>query len=274
MPDGPGWSVPAGALGGVIARLRPSTLRRRAFKLAQRKLRARGLALVTAPSRTEGPPVWDVWDWVAQSTRIRTLIDIGANDGGYTEYLNGFFKPAAVHAFEPLAASQPSLTALDARLPHLTVHPVALADEPGEARFFQNAYAPASSLLPVSEHSRRIFPETAAQSEVTVPVARLDDILSVGSLEPDILVKIDVQGAEDRVIRGGRAVFSAAAIVLIEMSFVPFYEGQPLFEDVHSLLVACGLRLAGFKNQIDDPASGRPLFAHCLYHRPGSLRPS
>jgi FkbM family methyltransferase len=264
--------MPDRGLGNVIVRLTPPTLRRRAFKLAQRRLRGHGLALVEAPARTEGPPVWDIWDWVARSTTIRTLIDIGANDGAYSEYLNDFFKPVAVHAFEPLAATQPSLAALDARLPHLTVHPLALSDAPGVARFFQNAYAPASSLLPVSDHSRRLFPETSEQTEVTVPVARLDDVLPADTLEPDILVKIDVQGAEDRVIRGGQAVFAAAAIVLIEMSFVPFYEGQPLFEDVHSLLVECGLRLAGFKNQIDDPASGRPLFAHCLYHRPGSLK--
>ena len=105
-------------------------------------------------------------------------------------------------------------------------------------------------------------------AEVTVTVARLDDILPADSIEPDVMIKIDVQGAEDRVIRGGRAVFSRASIVLIEMSFVPFYEGQPLFEEVHRLLVDCGLRLAGIKNQINDPASGRPLFAHCLYHRP------
>jgi hypothetical protein len=33
--------------------------------------------------------------------------------------------------------------------------------------------------------------------------------------------------------------------------------------------VECGLRLAGIKNQIDNPETGQPLFAHCLYRRPG-----
>jgi len=65
-----------------------------------------------------------------------------------------------------------------------------------------------------------------------------------------------------------KAVFSAAKIVLVEMSFVPIYQGQPLFEEVHRLLERCGLRLAGFKNQIEQPQTGQPLFAHCLYHRP------
>jgi FkbM family methyltransferase len=252
------------------ARLQPSVLRRRAFKMAQRRLRAHGLSLVAAPSRMVGGPNWDVWDWVNQTARIRTVIDIGANDGAYAEYLNDFFKPSVVHAFEPLAASRVQLDELSTRMPHLTVHPIALAEEPGEATFFRNEYGPASSLLRVSDHSRRIFPETRHETMAKVAVARLDDVLPVETLERDIMIKIDVQGAEDRVIRGGTTVFSAASIVLIEMSFVPFYDEQPLFEEVHCLLEACGLRLAGFKNQINDPGNGRPLFAHCLYRRPDS----
>ena len=249
---------------------RPFTLplRRRLFKIAQRRLRRFGYSLVVAPSRGDGAPVWDVWDWVRDTTNVRTLVDIGANDGAHSEYLSGFFRPGAVHVFEPLTACQPSLAALKARLPNVTVHPVALAEAPGEATFFENGYAPASSLLRVSDISRQVFPETERETTVTVPLARLDDVLPVDTLEHDIMVKIDVQGAEDRVIKGGRAVFSAAKIVLVEMAFVPIYDGQPLFEEVHHLLEGCGLRLAGFKNQIDQPATGQPLFAHCLYHRP------
>jgi FkbM family methyltransferase len=159
-------------------------------------------------------------------------------------------------------------------MPNLKVHPVALSHEAGTATFYRNRYGPASSLLRVSEHSRRAFPETGHESPEHVVTAKLDDVLPSDSLERDILIKIDVQGAEDRVIQGGSAVFSAAAFVMIEMAFVPIYDGQPLFEEVHALLRACGLRLAGFKNQIDEAQTGQPLFAHCLYHRPAASPPS
>ena len=252
----------------MLNRILSPSLRKRLVKIAQRRARRYGFSLVTAPSRGAGAPIWDVWDWVRASTNIRTVIDIGANDGSYSEYLSGFFQPDVIHAFEPLPSCQESLAALGQRLPGLTIHQVALADAPGEATFFANGYAPASSLLRVSELSRQVFPETERETAVTVALARLDDLLPVATLERDILIKIDVQGVEDRVIKGGRAVFSAARIVLVEMSFVPIYQGQPLFEEVHRLLEACGLRLAGFKNQIDQPQTGQPLFAHCLYHRP------
>jgi hypothetical protein len=146
------------------------------------------------------------------------------------------------------------------------VLPVAVGDQEGTTTFWENQYAPASSLLPISDLTKAAFPETATSIPVSVRCARLDDILPVSSLERKIFIKMDVQGVEDRVIQGGRAVFESADTVLVEMSFQPLYDGQVLFEEVHNLLVSCGLRLAGQTNQVGD-GTGRPLFAHCVYHR-------
>jgi FkbM family methyltransferase len=247
-------------------------MRTRVRKIVQRHLRRFGYSFVPFKARGAGLPTWDVWIWLRETANIQTVIDIGANNGSYVEYLEDFFHPTAIHAFEPLPECQPTLAALRQRMPHLSIYNLALADTPGEETFFKNSYAPASSLLPVSDLSKQAFPETERQSATTVKVARLDDVLDVSTLERDILIKIDVQGVEDRVIRGGQAIFSAARVVLVEMSFTPMYEGQPLFEEVHRLLESCGLRLAGFKNQIDSVETGQPLFAHCFYRRPDDER--
>jgi FkbM family methyltransferase len=252
----------------LLSQILTPSRRRWLLKLAQRRARRFGYSLVQMPARGAGQTGWDIWTWVRDTTDIKTVIDIGANDGQYTEYLNDYFKPAKVHAFEPLPACLTKLDALRPKIPHLTIHPLAASDEDGTATFYSNEFAPASSLLQVSDLAKRAFPETERASAATVKLARLDDVLDASTLKRDVLIKIDVQGVEDRVIRGGQAVFSAAKIVLIEMSFVPVYDGQPLFEEVHRLLEGCGLRLAGFKNQIDDAQTGQPLFAHCLYRRP------
>jgi FkbM family methyltransferase len=214
------------------------------------------------------PPSKDVWSWLHSSANIGTVIDIGANTGDYAEFLESFFKPKAIFAFEPLESCQPRLQTLAEQIPHLRVFQVALADEPGEEPFWENDYGPSSSLLHVSDIHKRAFPHTASESQSRVKLARLDDVLDAATLDGDIFIKIDVQGVEDRVIKGGRAVFSAAELVLIEMSFVAMYESQPMFEEIHSLLTDCGLRFVGMKNQIDDPDTGQPLFVHCFYRRP------
>lgn len=251
----------------LVRTLVPPSIRRRAFKLVQRRLNRWGYSFVVSPPRT-GAPDWDVWDWVKQTSQIRTIIDIGANDGSFAAFLNDFFQPVALHAFEPLPSCQPALNALRARIPHLTIHQLALGEAAGELELFENAFGPASSVLPVSDVHRQAFPDAEHQGTSVVKAARLDDVLSLDALERDVMIKVDVQGVEDRVIRGGTAIFSVATVVLVEMSFVAMYEGQSMFEEVHDLLVGCGLRLAGFKNQIDEPGSARPLFAHCLYRRP------
>jgi FkbM family methyltransferase len=213
----------------------------------------------------------DIWGWLRETQRIGTVVDIGAHTGEFAAFLAGYFRPAAVFAFEPLPSCLSALRARAGGIRGLRVFDVALSDETGPVTLYANSYAPSSSVLRVSEASRTEFPETAGETPVQVSTARLDDVLRAGELERDILIKVDVQGVEDRVIRGGVRIFSAARCVLIEMSFVPMYEGQPLFEDVHTLLVNLGFRLGGFRNQVSSRRTGQPLFAHCCYLRPEGL---
>jgi hypothetical protein len=78
------------------------------------------------------PPPKDIWTWIRSSISIGTIIDIGANTGDYAEFLDSFFHPAAIYAFEPLDSCQPSLRELAQRLPRLKVFQLALADDEGE----------------------------------------------------------------------------------------------------------------------------------------------
>ena len=132
---------------------------------------------------------------------------------------------------------------------------------------FENAHAPSSSLLHVSETMSMEFPFTVTTNPAKVELARLDALLDPSRLHRDILIQIDEQGMEDKVIAGGQKVFSTAKAVYIEMSFVELYEKQPCFHEVHALLSSLGFRLAGIKNQICSQEKGRPLFAQCVYLR-------
>lgn len=208
----------------------------------------------------------DLWTWLRTSGGIRTVLDVGANNGEFAEYLSSYFDARQTIAIEPLPGCAAQIRQRDMAIRNLTVLECAVSDHVGQATLFENAYAPASSLLPVSSISTDEFPQTAGrQKEVGVAVHRLDDLVDPGTLEQSVLIKIDVQGLEDKVIRGGEKTFRAAKFVLIEMSFVPMYEGQPLFDEVHDMLVGIGYRFAGIKNQVDSPRTGQPLFMHCLY---------
>jgi len=208
---------------------------------------------------------FDFWVWLKKTQNIRTVIDIGANDGAFGQFIARYFNATSVYAFEPLPSCIPEIEKRFSNISNLKIFNVALSNYTGSETLYLNSYAPASSLLRVSDISKKEFPQTVGERPITVKVAQVDDIIDANSLIKNIFIKIDIQGMEDRVINGGKNVFSAAKCILVEMSFVPMYEGQPLFEEVHTLLVDLGYRFAGIKNQINSEKTGRPLFCHYLY---------
>jgi len=236
-------------------------------RIGRRMLNRWGYDVRRLPPATPGGPARDMWTWLQATQTFRTVIDIGANDGAFAAFLARHFRPDTTYVFEPLPRCRADLEARAATIPNLKIIPLALSDQSGRKPLYENSYHPASSLLRVSPMSKVEFPQTAVETPTIVEVARLDDVLETQPLEPDIFIKIDVQGMEDAVIRGGQRVLGRAKCVLVEMSFVPMYEGQPLFEEVHRLLEGLGFRFAGMKNQIDSPKTGQPLFAHCFYLR-------
>ena len=66
----------------------------------------------------------------------------------------------------------------------------------------------------------------------TVPVVRIDDLVSERALPAPYLLKADVEGGELRVLDGARAVLRRTELVLLEVNLFPFLEGQPQLHDV------------------------------------------
>jgi FkbM family methyltransferase len=193
---------------------------------------------------------------IAHRCRISAIIDIGANNGAFASYLSQTFACERVIAVEPLPGRREEL-----RAQGYEIHSVALSDRTGDAMFnISNADA-ASSLLPVTELCLSEFPQVAKVDQISVPVRRLDDIIAPVRSS---LIKIDAQGAELAILRGGKQVISAARLVLIEMTFRPLYQGQALFNDVHRELDLLGFDLIGFRTQTLGK-SADPLFGHAVY---------
>lgn len=226
------------------------------------------LRAIDGNSPTEKGP--DFWIWLRKTQNIKTIIDIGAYNGEFAQFLAKYFKASETYAFEPLPSCIPKIESRASKIPNLKIFNLGLSDYAGTEIFYQNNYGPASSLLQVSKQSIEEFPQTNGEQPITINLSRLDDVLDADFLKKEIFIKIDAQGVEDRVIRGGVKVFSSAKFVCIEMSIVPMYDGQPLFEEVHALLVDLGFRFSGIKNQIDSQKTGQPLFVHCLYVKAGS----
>jgi hypothetical protein len=74
--------------------------------------------------------------------------------------------------------------------------------------------------------------------EVALETRRLDDIAEIARLD---FLKIDVQGSEMAVFRGGRTHLRNAVAVQTEVCFMPLYKGQALFGEIDRELRSLGL---------------------------------
>ncbi|HSR06546.1 MAG TPA: FkbM family methyltransferase, partial [Bryobacteraceae bacterium] len=133
-----------------------------------------------------------------------------------------------IHSFEPLPDVYRELQRLAERDALMFVHQTALGDADGETEMHENVFSPSSSILPMTPAHTNAFPGTACTRSVRVPVTRLDTWASTRELPEPILVKLDVQGYEDRVVAGGEATLRRVRALIVETSFRELYQGQLL----------------------------------------------
>lgn len=199
------------------------------------------------------------FQWL-RDLNIRTVIDIGASKGNTVKEFHQLFPQAAIYAFEPLAGCAELIKKKMAGTANFCLYSLALSDHEGETTFWRSEYSGASSLLPMADLHKTLFPHTAKQFPEKVQVTTLDKVLGDKNLEKNILIKIDVQGEEGKVIVGGQEIISRAKVIICETSYQPLYENQPLFGDIFKQLSALGFVYAGIWGEdFHSPQDGRPL---------------
>jgi FkbM family methyltransferase len=200
---------------------------------------------------------------------IKTIIDVGANTGQFARAIHEVLPEASIYSYEPLRDCFVELQRTMSGIKNFQAFNTALAEIEGEAEFYRSAWSPSSSLLPMQQLHKQNFPFTSGESRETVKVRRLDDCAKELKIENEILVKLDVQGAEDKVIVGGKTLLQRAKVLVVETSMDSLYQGQPLFADIFKLLDGLKFRYKGALNQAFSPLDGSILYADSVFiHEP------
>ncbi len=205
------------------------------------------------------------WDDIAKPRGIKTILDIGANDGSFARRMRKEFPSAQIVSFEPLGDAYQALTERMRGDTKFQAYNLALGENSGESVIHRSASNPSSSLLPMGALHKKLYPKSADHTEEKITLARLDDTLRGVSLEKPILVKIDVQGFEASVIRGGKEVLSKADIILVENSFVSLYDGQALFGEIHDLLKNLGFSYRGRSETHYNTQTKEPIYEDSVF---------
>jgi FkbM family methyltransferase len=198
---------------------------------------------------------------------IMTILDVGAHQGEFASGMIRVLPKARVYSFEPLPDCYEKLTKRFSGNPRIQAFNVALSDSSGKAQFWRSSFTKSSSLLAMADLHRQAFPWTATSTAIEVSMDTLDHVSGSMELVAPVLLKIDVQGAELRVLGGARQALRKIDHVVVEASFRPLYEGQPLFDDVYRFLHAEGFRLNGVWDTLHSPMDGSALQSDMLFSR-------
>ena len=206
------------------------------------------------------------------------VIDVGAQNLSSEEHVYSELRKdghASVIGFEPLADKMAERVGEKD-----TLMLGNFIGKGGKEKFFTNKFDPTSSLYETNHDFVSQFialPEMLEHvSEELVETTRLDDIEQIKTCD---FIKLDVQGAELDVIKGGINTISEAIAIQCEVEFSEVYKNQPLFSDIDSVLRRQGFELirfinlgnAGYEGLKRPISNSRLLWAEAIYFKLPSL---
>lgn len=152
------------------------------------------------------------------------IYDIGAYTGLWTEEVIQIFPGASFFLFEAQENKSTALQQLKEQYADKVNFCISVlgADEEKQVAFHE--YETASSVL--EEHH-----DTEATTRKVV-LSRLDNIVAKNNWPLPDFIKLDTQGYELEILKGGGQALAHAEAVLMEVSFIDIYMNAPLACDV------------------------------------------
>jgi len=221
-------------LAKVARLLGPSLLRR----VPQRRwYTTLQMVLAQAPERLKlQQGVLSMWgslaNLAANGFAPRTVIDVGAWIGDWTEHAHPILPAADFLMVEANPLKQEGLQAVAARLGSRVRLRMALLGPEARKEVPFYAMEAGSSVLPEDTGFDRNL--------LALPMTTLDEVTGAPALQGPVLLKVDVQGYELEVLRGGGKTLAASEVVLLEVSLLEYNQGAPLMPDVVAFMNSAG----------------------------------
>jgi FkbM family methyltransferase len=166
---------------------------------------------------------------------LKCIVDVGANTGQWSRTLLDIATPERLIVIEPEPAAYRELQRKFEADQRVQLHHTAIGDREGTAQLKITRDTTGASLLAPREEMRAVIGSNwTVVSEVEVPITTLDRLLA--NLPEVSLLKIDVQGFEQPVLSGATKTLAKTKFLLIELNYMPQYEGGSWLGDVHDVL--------------------------------------
>jgi FkbM family methyltransferase len=164
----------------------------------------------------------------------RTIIDVGACRGDWTNLCRILFPDAAVLMIEPLEEKREYLETMALCHAGVSFMPALLGSAAcADVPFYEQDFL--SSVYPMVGKGWT--------PSCTVAMQTLDEAVAGTPFAQADLVKIHVQGSEHDVLAGAEQVLGNVEVAFLLVSLIELYDGAPAFHDIEMLMAARGFRL-------------------------------
>jgi len=201
--------------------------------------------------------------------KIDVIFDIGANEGQFGGFMRDLGYKGKMVSFEPLTKAYKTLVANSRNDSLWQVAPqMAIGDEDGEITINIANNSESSSILNMLESHTAADGASVYVGKEMVKIRKLDSVYSeyVDS-KSKIFLKIDTQGYEDRVLNGASRLLEQTIGLQLELSLIPLYNNQKLFDEMTTQLKSIGFELWSINPVFSDPHTGRQLQVDATFFR-------
>jgi FkbM family methyltransferase len=214
---------------------------------------------------------------IPKDTAQPVVLDIGGHKGESIGFLRKVFPAALIHSFEPAPEAFAELRLLENERTHC--HNVAVTDVDGPIVFYGNAVSHTNSVFRVNTDSRdslfftkqrgagHAVPEQMFNRRIEVSSVRLASFCKRHAIQHVDLMKLDVQGAERKVLDGAEGLLQATDNIVLEIMLFDYYEHQSSFLEIESALHPAGFRLFSISDISNNPMNGRTDWVEAVYRR-------
>jgi FkbM family methyltransferase len=193
--------------------------------------------------------------------KIELLFDVGANSGQYAMHARDNGYKGKIVSFEPLPDAYEKILKNSKKDLLWTVHNrCVLGSGTSEMEINISQNSQSSSMLSMLDSHSSAAPESCYIGKTKTDVITLDSVFDgYRKNNEKILLKIDVQGFESEVLKGLALNLKNIFAVEIELSVVPLYEKQELYDYFFSFFEKNGFTLWSLVPLFKNPETGKLL---------------
>ncbi len=199
------------------------------------------------------------------------VLDVGANKGLFSRHCLKALPGVPVVSFEPTEDLARELSRGAAAEPRWTIVQKGLSDTPGEAVLNTSSTSVFNSINAANPDFVDNFKGLTFSGQQAIELTTLDAFSAGPPLAglKDMLIKVDTQGHDFKVLQGGRETLKRARAVIVELPFQNIYASGDTHGDILAFMDAAGFDVYSLA-PISSDAKGKLVEADGFFLRRGS----